>query len=182
MEEVILVSPTGKPLGRMGKEEAHQKGILHLAFSIYIYNPDGQILLQKRAAQKYHSGGLWSNSCCSHPRPGELSQAAATRRLKEELGIFNHELSEVTRLLYRLPVNNNLIEHQLALVYLCVSDINPMINAADVEDYAWFSTEHILSLMKLDRRLFTPWFMHTFKKISTLLEAKFAALMPLNSA
>src|SRR5687768_10210348 len=111
MEEVILVDLLDNPIGTMEKMEAHRKGELHRAFSVLVFNSKGEMLLQKRSKKKYHSGGLWTNSCCSHPLPGEKIEVAASRRLKEEMGIdlmprFSYKF------IYRTDLDNALVEHE----------------------------------------------------------------------
>src|SRR5258705_9255778 len=115
-EEVILVNENDEQVGVMEKMEAHQKGLLHRAFSVFIFNEKGQMLLQQRAATKYHSGGKWSNACCSHPRPGEELEAAAKRRLREELGIGT-TLKKIFEFSYKVEFENGLTENELDHVF-----------------------------------------------------------------
>src|SRR5437763_15474807 len=110
-QQVILVSAQDKELGVMEKIEAHRKGLLHRAFSVFIFDKDGRMLLQQRAAEKYHGGLLWTNACCSHPSPGETIEAAAARRVNEELG-FTTPLKKIFAFTYKADVENNLIEHE----------------------------------------------------------------------
>ena len=109
-EQVVLVDVNDNPLGLMPKMEAHEKGVLHRAFSVFILNDKGELMLQQRALHKYHSPGLWTNTCCSHQRNGETNVAAGKRRLQEEMG-FNAELREVTSFIYKAPFDNGLTEH-----------------------------------------------------------------------
>lgn len=111
-EQVVLVNERDEPIGTMGKLRAHQEGALHRAFSIFLFDDQGRVLLQRRAPGKYHSAGLWTNTCCSHPRPGESIAAAAQRRLKEEMGI-TAELTERFSFMYRAVFANGLQEHEL---------------------------------------------------------------------
>ena len=115
-ERVILVDEDDRHLGTMDKLEAHRKGLLHRAISIFVFDPEGRVLLQRRAMGKYHCPGLWANTCCSHPRPGETPLEAAHRRLPEELG-FDCDLSFVGKVLYRAPVGNDLVEHELVSAF-----------------------------------------------------------------
>lgn len=117
MEEVILVNEKDEPIGTMEKLEAHQKGALHRAFSVFLFNPKGELLLQRRALHKYHSAGLWTNTCCSHPRPGEETSAAAHRRLKEEMGM-EADLRFMTSFQYRSEFENGLTEHEFDHVFI----------------------------------------------------------------
>src|SRR4249919_2599143 len=110
-QEVILVNEQNEAIGTMEKMEAHRKALLHRAFSVFIFNSKGEMLLQQRALNKYHSGGLWTNACCSHPRPGELIEDAATRRLKEELG-FETPLKKIFQFTYQASFDNGLTEHE----------------------------------------------------------------------
>ncbi|CAK8736616.1 Isopentenyl-diphosphate Delta-isomerase [Sodalis praecaptivus] len=117
LTEVILVDERDRAVGTMEKLQAHREGALHRAVTVYLFNPDGQLLLQQRAREKYHCGGLWSNTCCGHPMPAEESAAAARRRLYEEMGL-RVALTPVLQLRYRLPLPNGLIEHEYGHVFL----------------------------------------------------------------
>ena len=127
MEIVILVDKTDNPIGEMEKQEAHIKGVLHRAFSIFIFNSKGEVLLQQRAFHKYHSGGLWTNTCCSHPRNGETTIQAANRRLKEEMGM-SCALTEEFTFIYKAKLDNDLYEHELDHVLFGTTDLLPQIN------------------------------------------------------
>ena len=118
---MILVNERDEPLGSMEKMEAHRKGALHRAFSVFIFNSRGEMLLQQRALKKYHSGGLWTNACCSHPRPGETNEAAALRRLREEMG-FDTSLQQIFSFTYRASFNNGLTEHEYDHVFAGIYD------------------------------------------------------------
>src|ERR1700754_1322335 len=115
-EEVILVNENDIPVGTMEKMEAHRKALLHRAFSVFIFNSKGEMLLQQRADKKYHSGGLWTNACCSHPKPGEEIETAASRRLREELG-FGTGLRKVFDFIYQSPFDNGLTEFEFDHVF-----------------------------------------------------------------
>ena len=146
MEEyVVLVDNQDNELGLMKKMEAHEEGVLHRAFSVFVFNSKGEILLQKRNSKKYHSGGLWSNTCCSHPRPGEGTKSAANRRLIEEMGM-QAELLPAFSFIYKTELDNNLTEHELDHVFYGFSNNLPNYNTDEVEDYKYISPE----LLKLE--------------------------------
>ena len=140
MENVILVDEKDNQVGLMPKLEAHQKGLLHRAFSVFIFNSDYKLLLQKRASSKYHSGGLWTNTCCSHPRDGEDIIDAANRRLNEEMGIKT-SLRKVFDFIYTAELDNNLIENEFDHVFYGVYDTDPILNKEEAEDYKWIDME-----------------------------------------
>ena len=140
MENVILVDEKDNQVGLMPKLEAHQKGLLHRAFSVFIFNSDYKLLLQKRASSKYHSGGLWTNTCCSHPRDGEDIIDAANRRLNEEMGIKT-SLRKVFDFIYTAELDNNLIENEFDHVLYGVYDIDPILNKEEAEDFKWIDME-----------------------------------------
>lgn len=157
VERVILVDQNDKPLGTEEKMAAHEKALLHRAFSIYIFNKKGQLLLQQRALSKYHCGGLWTNTCCSHPRVGESNESAAHRRLKEEMG-FDTPLREVFSLIYKTPVSDGLTEHEFLHVFIGRYDKAPVINKDEVESYAWIDIPTLREDMRTQPQKFTPWF------------------------
>src|SRR5690242_1712572 len=134
MEKVILVDEHDNEVGTMDKMEAHQKGVLHRAFSVILFNSKGEVLLQKRSSKKYHSAGLWTNTCCSHPQPSERIEVAARRRLKEEMGI-NVQPEFAYKFLYKVTLDNELIEHELDHVYIGHFDNEPIINSNEVETW-----------------------------------------------
>ena len=138
MEKVILVDKTDHQIGEMEKQEAHIKGLLHRAFSIFIFNSKGEVLLQQRAFHKYHSGGLWTNTCCSHPRNGETTIQAANRRLMEEMGM-SCVLTEEFSFIYKAKLDNDLYEHELDHVLFGTTDLLPQINKEEVADYKYSS-------------------------------------------
>ena len=137
-EEVILVDENDIAIGSMEKLEAHQKGILHRAFSVFIFNSNNELLLQRRALTKYHSSGLWTNTCCSHPQPNEDTLAAANRRLKEEMGMQT-SLTHKTSFIYKTNFDNGLTEHEFDHVFIGHTDTNPTINPEEVDSYKWIS-------------------------------------------
>lgn len=163
-EEVILVNERDEPLGLMEKMEAHKKGILHRAFSVFIFNSNNQLLLQQRALTKYHSAGLWTNTCCSHPRSGENTLAAAHRRLKEEMGI-EIPLSYKTQFIYKTAFDNGLTEHELDHVFVGYSDVNPVINSEEVNSYRWQNIEELKREIHSSPEQFTSWFRIALDKI-----------------
>ena len=130
-EQVILVDTDDQPLGLMPKMEAHEKGVLHRAFSVFVLNDKGELMLQQRALHKYHSPGLWTNTCCSHQRDGETNIAAGKRRLHEEMG-FVTELREVTSFIYKAPFDNGLTEHELDHIMIGNFNDTPNINPEEV--------------------------------------------------
>jgi isopentenyl-diphosphate Delta-isomerase len=158
MEEVILVDETDTPLGKMEKMEAHKKALLHRAFSVFIFNSKGEMLLQRRAPGKYHSPGLWTNACCSHPRPGEETHSAALRRLKEELGITT-TLTKLFDFTYRSAYDNGLTEFEFDHVFAGVydgRDIRP--DPAEVSDFCFRSSGDIQVDLQRSPAKYTTWF------------------------
>jgi isopentenyl-diphosphate Delta-isomerase len=155
-DEVILVDDQDNPIGTAEKMEAHCAGKLHRAFSIFVFNSEGQLLMQQRAKQKYHSGGLWSNTCCSHPRPGESIVAAAHRRLKEEMG-FDCDLRDVHQFVYRTEFDNGLTEHEYDHVLIGNSDAAPTVDPAEVGDWKWVDLRSLKSDMAADGDKYTHW-------------------------
>ena len=163
-EKVILVNELDEQTGTMEKMEAHKKGVLHRAFSVFIFNSKKELLLQQRALSKYHSGGLWTNTCCSHPRPGEATGVAASRRLKEEMGMETL-LEYKTNFIYKTKFDNDLTEHEFDHVYFGVSDLNPDINTEEVKAYKWQSIEQIKSEIDHEPGSFTSWFKIAIEKL-----------------
>jgi len=163
-QEVVLVDEQDQPTGTMEKMEAHQKGLLHRAFSVFIFDSKGRMLLQQRAAEKYHGAGLWTNACCSHPYPGEETKDAAERRLAEELG-FHTELSEIFSFTYHASVENNLIEHEFDHVFAGEYGAIIYPNPHEVADYTYVTMEQIRQNMERHPEKFTSWFKIAFPKI-----------------
>jgi isopentenyl-diphosphate delta-isomerase len=160
-EYVILVSADDHELGRMEKMEAHQKGILHRAFSIFLFNERGETLLQQRAAGKYHSPLLWTNTCCSHPREGESVLQAAQRRVREELGIRPediHDLRPAFHFTYRAEFDNNLIEHELDHVVIGQYEGSCQPNPEEVASTRWVSMPDLLTDVEKSPANYTAWF------------------------
>jgi isopentenyl-diphosphate delta-isomerase len=167
--DVILVDEQDVQTGTMGKMEVHQKALLHRAFSIFIFNEKGEMLLQQRADRKYHSGGLWTNACCSHPKPGEETLAAAETRLQEEMG-FHVPLKKAFDFVYKAPFDNGLTEHEFDHVFTGTYDgeINP--NAEEVSDYCFKSTEEIANSIESHPQKYTEWFKIAFPKMEAYLQ------------
>lgn len=157
VEYVILVDENNNELGVMEKQEAHQKALLHRAFSILVFNSKGELLLQQRAQNKYHSAGLWTNTCCSHPRIDESTLEAAHRRLMEEMG-FDCLLKECYHFIYHAPLDNGLTEHELDFVYIGTYEGMPQINESEVSAYRWVGIEQLMDEMHRSPQYFTYWF------------------------
>ena len=167
MEKVVLVNEKDEEIGTIEKMQAHEKALLHRAFSVFVFNSRGKLLLQKRALSKYHSPGLWTNTCCSHPRPGEKAIDAANRRLKEEMG-FETELEHTFSFLYKAELENGLTEHEFDHVYFGLHDDMPAINTEEVAEWKYESLEEIGNDMKLHPENYTAWFKIVFDKIVAL--------------
>ena len=164
MEFVVLVDEQDNPIGKMEKQQAHIEGLLHRAFSIFIFNSEKKLLLQKRASSKYHCGGLWTNSCCSHPRENENIQDAANRRLAEEMGM-QCSLKPIFTFMYRAEFDNGLIEHEFDHVFFGESDQNPKINPEEVETYRYIAMENLQQEVKEFPQNFTPWFIIALDRV-----------------
>ncbi|CAI8378607.1 MAG: Isopentenyl-diphosphate Delta-isomerase [Flavobacterium sp. SCGC AAA160-P02] len=162
-ENVILVDKQDNQIGLMPKMEAHEKAVLHRAFSIFIFNDKGELMLQQRAAHKYHSPLLWTNTCCSHQRDGESNIEAGMRRLYEEMG-FSTRLKEVFSFIYKAAFDNGLTEHELDHVMLGNFDGEPTINLDEVASYKWMSLEAIQKDLESNPELYTAWFKIIFKE------------------
>jgi isopentenyl-diphosphate delta-isomerase len=157
MEMVILVDANDNAVGTMEKLEAHERGELHRAFSILLYNKKGEMLLQKRAQSKYHSGGLWTNACCSHPVPGERIEETTQRRLQEEMGI-HVPLSYSHKFIYKTSLERNLTEHELDHVFIGMFDGVPSINKNEVEDWKYASVYWLKDDVIKNPDNYTYWF------------------------
>jgi len=156
-EKVVLVNEKDEILGLMEKMQAHENGILHRAFSVFLFNSKGEMLLQKRAAEKYHSPNQWTNACCSHPRVEESYLDAAHRRLKEELGI-NSEISEKFYFIYKADVGQNLWEHELDHVFTGFYEGDFNLDLEEVSEVRYISMEDLDKEMKQNPEHFTEWF------------------------
>ncbi len=156
-EEVILVDENDVPIGKMEKLEAHKLGKLHRAFSVFVFNSRGEFLIQRRAQTKYHSGGLWSNTCCGHPRPGEDTTGAAERRLNEESGL-RLRLTPLFVFSYQTEFKDGLIEHEIDHVFKGLSDEFPEPNPMEVEEWRFINKEALLLEVNTFPERFTFWF------------------------
>ncbi len=163
-EYVILVDEQDNDIGVMEKLRAHREARLHRAFSIFIFNAQNELLLQQRALDKYHSGGLWTNTCCSHPRPHETVKDAAHRRLFEEMGIAC-ELSIQTSFIYQTPFENGLTEHELDYVLTGTIATDPIINRAEVHAFRWLSMEAVKQDVALHPERYTSWFKIALERV-----------------
>lgn len=162
-EQVILVDKDDNQIGLMAKMEAHEKGLLHRAFSVFTFNSKGELLLQQRAADKYHSPLLWTNTCCSHQRNGETSLEAGKRRLQEEMG-FTCELEEVFSFIYKAPFDNGLTEHELDHVMIGNYNEDPIINKEEVEAFKWMTLQEVKTDMDKNPEIYTAWFTIIFNE------------------
>ena len=162
-ENVILVDVLDNQLGLMPKMEAHEKAVLHRAFSVFIFNDEGELMLQQRAAHKYHSPLLWTNTCCSHQRDGESNIEAGKRRLIEEMG-FKTNLKEIFSFVYKAPFDNGLTEHELDHVMIGNFNGTPKINPDEVASYKWMTLEAVKKDIKLQPNIYTAWFKIIFKE------------------
>ncbi len=168
-EQVILVNENDEPIGLMNKMEAHEKAVLHRAFSVFVLNDKNEVMLQQRAHQKYHSPLLWTNTCCSHQRAGETNIAAGKRRLYEEMG-FKADLKELFHFIYKAPFDNGLTEHELDHVMIGYYNGEPIINPDEVESWKWMKIEAIKEDMMLNPQIYTVWFKIIFDEFYHYLE------------
>ncbi len=162
-EKVILVDKNDNPIGLMNKLEAHEKALLHRAFSVFILNDKKELMLQQRAHHKYHSPLLWTNTCCSHQRENETNIQAGTRRLSEEMG-FVTELKEMFHFIYKAPFDNGLTEHELDHVMIGYYNDVPVINDDEVESWKWMKIEDIKNDMITNPDIYTVWFKIIFEE------------------
>lgn len=162
-ENVLLVDEQDQVIGLMPKMEAHEKGVLHRAFSVFIYNARGELLLQQRAAHKYHSPRLWTNTCCSHQREGETNVAAGQRRLQEEMG-FSVPLKDVRSFIYKAPFDNGLTEHEFDHILVGHYDGEPTINPDEVMAYRWQAPEEVKADIERHPDQYTEWFKIIFNR------------------
>ena len=168
VENIIAVDKFDKEIGSIEKMEAHYKGILHRAFSILVFNSNNQLLLQKRSIKKYHSPGLWTNTCCSHPRYGENLQDAIYRRLKEEMG-FTCELKEVFSFVYKVELEDNLFENEYDHVFFGIYDGEIVINKDEVDDFKWVDINEVKADIVNKPELYTYWFKCLFNRVENEL-------------
>jgi isopentenyl-diphosphate delta-isomerase len=155
--QVVLVDSNDKAMGTMEKLEAHKKGLLHRAISVFIFNDKKELLLQRRAFDKYHSGGLWTNTCCSHPYPNEKIIDAANRRLEEEMGIIT-SLKKCFDFVYHAKLENDLIEHEYDHVFVGFSNQTPHLNLVEASSFKWLSMDEIKSEIVKHPHEYTEWF------------------------
>jgi isopentenyl-diphosphate Delta-isomerase len=169
MQQVILVNQSDEEVGTMEKMEAHEKALLHRAFSVFIFNSKGEMLLQQRSVKKYHSPGLWTNACCSHPNPGEEVQAAAHRRLYEELGFYT-TLSKAFHFTYKAAFENGLTEYEFDHVFVGVYDGDVQFNTDEVKDICYQTTEKIEGDLTTSADHYTAWFKIAFPLLQKWLQ------------
>ena len=162
-EHVILVNENDEQIGTMPKLEAHEKAVLHRAFSVFIFNSNNELMLQQRAAHKYHSPLLWTNTCCSHQRVGETNIQAGKRRLKEEMG-FEVGLEESISFIYKAPFDNGLTEHEYDHVLIGKYNEAPIINKDEVASWKWMPLESVKNDILRQPELYTEWFKIIFDK------------------
>ncbi len=162
-EYVILVNENDEQTGIMPKLEAHEKALLHRAFSVFIFNSKNELMLQQRAAHKYHSPLLWTNTCCSHQRLGESNIEAGKRRLREEMG-FETELKESTSFIYMAPFDNGLTEHEYDHILIGNYNNSPVINTDEVADWKWMLLQDVKQDMANHPEIYTEWFKIIFDK------------------
>ncbi|TDQ77955.1 isopentenyl-diphosphate Delta-isomerase [Sphingobacterium yanglingense] len=168
---VLLVNEHDEELMEMDKLDAHRQGLLHRAFSIFIFNNRGQLLLQQRAPHKYHGGSLWTNTCCSHPQLGECVVDSARQRLEFEMGL-SADLEQIYFFIYHSPVENGLVEHELDHVLVGFSDISPQPNPDEVNDFKWMDPDEIEIWMLNRPQDFTVWFKEAFPVLMKTLSVK----------
>ena len=169
VENVVLVDPEDRPLGTMEKMEAHRKGVLHRAFSVFVFNSQGELLLHRRALDKYHSGGLWTNTCCSHPRPEESVIDAAQRRLQEEMGM-RCQLEPKFSFVYRADLDHGMTEHELDHVLIGYSDVPPVPNPEEVASYRYVAPKEVAADIALHPDRYTAWFKICFPEVLATLQ------------
>lgn len=162
-EQVILVNEKDEPIGLMPKMEAHEKALLHRAFSVFVFNEKNELMLQQRASHKYHSPNLWANTCCSHQRDGESNIQAGKRRLQEEMG-FVTSLEESISFIYKAPFDNGLTEHEFDHVMIGHYNGIPNINLDEVSNWKWMPLEDVKTDMKNHPEVYTEWFKIIFDK------------------
>lgn len=166
-EQVILVTRNNRKIGIEEKIKAHREGKLHRAFSIFIFNSKGESLIQQRAITKYHSGGLWSNTVCSHPKPTETYQQAVHRRLKEEMG-FDCKLEKISCFIYKTNFQSGLIENEYDCVFIGKFDGEPKPNTQEIMDYKWISTEELRQDILKNPKKYSVWLITALKRIESL--------------
>ena len=168
-EKVILVNSNDEPIGLMPKMEAHEKALLHRAFSVFVINSNNELMLQQRALQKYHSPGLWTNTCCSHQRDGEENIEAGLRRLQEEMG-FETPLEYLFNFIYKAPFDNGLTEHELDHLMLGRYEAEPSINSEEVASWKWMDIDLIHADLINNPAAYTVWFAIIFDRFYNYLK------------
>lgn len=161
-EKVILVNERDEQIGLMPKMEAHEKALLHRAFSVFVFNDNNELMIQQRAFGKYHSPGLWTNTCCSHQREGESNVEAGKRRLWEEMG-FSTELKDTVSFIYKAPFDNGLTEHEFDHILVGYYEGEPNLNPDEVNDWKWMALEDLKVDMEQQPQLYTEWFKIIFE-------------------
>ncbi|MFT5244118.1 MAG: isopentenyl-diphosphate delta-isomerase [Psychroserpens sp.] len=165
-EMVVLVDENDQDIGEMEKMEAHRKGVLHRAFSVFLFNNEGELLLQQRAFSKYHSGGLWTNTCCSHPRSGEAPLEAAKRRLMEEMGFTLDDLDPQFTFIYNRKLDNELTEHELDhVIFGRYNKVDFKFNPDEVASVKYVSLSFLREDMKVNPQEYTEWFKICFEEV-----------------
>ena len=164
-EKVIIVDTNDTLIGEMEKLEAHRKAKLHRAVSVFIFNSKGQLLLQKRALNKYHSPGLWTNTACTHPRPDESIEYAALRRLNEEMGIKHENLIKIFDFIYKEQLDNDLTEHEFDHIFVGISDDLPNPEPTEVSDFEYIDTSLLLRQIKSNPEKYTVWFKKIIERV-----------------
>ena len=162
-EKVVLVNEKDEKIGLMPKMEAHEKALLHRAFSVFVFNDNNELMIQQRALHKYHSPGLWTNTCCSHQRDGENNIDAGKRRLQEEMG-FSTDLKETISFIYKAPFDNGLTEHEYDHMLVGKFNDEPNINPDEVAAWKWMTMEAVEKDMKSNPAIYTEWFKIIFDK------------------
>jgi isopentenyl-diphosphate delta-isomerase len=166
VEKVVLVDENDNVLGSMEKIEAHEKALLHRAFSVFVINSKNQVMLQRRALSKYHSPGLWTNTCCSHPRVGESYFEGANRRLMEEMGM-KCELKDEFNFIYKAEFDNGLTEHELDHVFVGYSEEEPILNKDEVDSWKWMDLDELKRDIVENPEEYTVWFRIIFERFSS---------------
>lgn len=168
-EKVILVNQKDEQIGLMPKMEAHEKGLLHRAFSVFVFNDRNELMLQQRALTKYHSPGLWTNTCCSHQREGENNIEAGKRRLQEEMG-FSTDLKDTISFIYKAPFDNGLTEHEYDHILVGKFNREPDLNPEEAADYKWLTLDEVRKDMRENPQIYTEWFKIIFDKYFQTIE------------
>ena len=170
-EFVVLVDANDNDIGTMEKMEAHEKAVMHRAFSIFIFNTKGEMLIHQRAFSKYHTPGLWTNACCSHPRLGETLQQATSRRLREEMGM-EADIQKIFDFVYKADVGQGLIEHEFDHVFVGTTDVLPNINREEVETYSYIKMDDLRNDINLHPEKYTVWFKIAFDRVEEYFQNK----------